>query len=53
MIANVEKYTTSVADMKALGFCVSKAHAKFMADFFNRHAIPAKYIRQTNKLIVS
>ena len=41
VIANVEKYTTSVADMKALGFCVSKEHAKFMADFFNRHAIPA------------
>lgn len=41
VIANVEKYTTSVTDMKALGFCVSKEHAKFMADFFNRHAIPA------------
>ena len=41
VIANVEKYTTSVADMKALGFCVSKEHAEFMAGFFNRHAIPA------------
>ena len=39
--ANVGKYTTSLEDMKALGFCVSKEHAKFMADFFNRHEIPA------------
>ena len=41
VIANVEKYTTSVDEMKALGFCVSKEHAKFMADCFNRSGIPA------------
>ena len=41
VIANVEKYTTSIEEMKALGFCVSKEHAKFMANFFNRSGIPA------------
>ena len=39
VIRNIEKYTTSVEDMKALGFCVSKEHAKFMADYFNENGI--------------
>ncbi len=39
VIRNIEKYTTSVDEMKALGFCVSKDHAKFMADFFNKNGI--------------
>lgn len=41
VIENIEKYTTSIEDMKALGFCVSKDHAKFMANYFNRSGIPA------------
>ncbi|HEX6967438.1 MAG TPA: DUF3427 domain-containing protein [Micromonosporaceae bacterium] len=28
--------------MRALGFCVSIAHAEFMADWFNRHGVPAR-----------
>lgn len=39
IIRNIEKYTASIDDMKALGFCVSKEHAKFMADFFNKNGI--------------
>ncbi len=39
VIRNIEKYLTSIEDMKALGFCVSKEHAKFMADFFNENGI--------------
>ncbi len=39
VIRNIEKYTTSIEDMKALGFCVSKEHAKFMAQFFNENGI--------------
>ena len=39
VIRNIEKYTSSIEDMKALGFCVSKEHAKFMSDFFNEHGI--------------
>ncbi len=41
VVRNIEKYTASIEDMKALGFCVSKEHARFMADFFNGHGIPA------------
>lgn len=30
--------------MRAIGFCVSVAHAKFMAAFFHRHGLPAAAI---------
>ncbi|WP_405426943.1 DUF3427 domain-containing protein [Micromonospora sp. NBC_00617] len=30
-----------VGRMRALGFCVSIGHAEFMADWFNRHDVPA------------
>ncbi|MEV4820527.1 DUF3427 domain-containing protein [Micromonospora sp. NPDC049274] len=33
-----------VARMRALGFCVSIGHAEFMADWFNRHNVPAAAI---------
>ena len=39
VIRNIEKYTASIEEMKALGFCVSKEHAKFMAEFFNKNGI--------------
>ncbi len=39
VIRNIEKYTASIEEMKALGFCVSKEHARFMADFFNNNGI--------------
>ena len=39
VISNIEKYTASIEEMKALGFCVSKEHARFMADFFNKNGI--------------
>ncbi len=39
VIRNIEKYTASVEEMKALGFCVSKEHARFMAGFFNENGI--------------
>lgn len=35
------RYTADIRDVKALGFCVSKKHAHFMADYFNQHGIPA------------
>lgn len=34
-------YTTSIEDLKALGFCVSVEHAQFMADAFNHLGIPS------------
>jgi len=41
VIENIVRYTASVDEMKALGFCVSKEHAKFMANFFNENGIPS------------
>ena len=41
VIRNIDKYTCSIEGMKALGFCVSKEHARFMADFFNKSGIPS------------
>lgn len=35
------RYTADIRDVKALGFCISKKHAHFMADYFNQHGIPA------------
>jgi len=41
VVENIVKYTASVDEMKALGFCVSKEHAKFMSKFFNESGIPS------------
>ena len=32
----VDEYTADLSSIKGLGFCVSKAHAHFMADYFNQ-----------------
>ncbi len=44
VVENIYKYVTSVDKMKALGFCVSVEHAKFMSDFFNEAGIPAMHL---------
>ena len=36
-----ERYISSMNDLKGLGFCVSVAHAGYMADYFNRNGISA------------
>jgi len=41
IIANVGKVIPNPDSMRALGFCVSVAHARFMADQFNAVGIPA------------
>jgi superfamily II DNA or RNA helicase/HKD family nuclease len=41
IIANVGKVAPNPDSMRALGFCVSVAHAQFMADQFNRAGLPA------------
>ena len=35
------KYVADIEDVKALGFCVSIEHARFMSEFFNNHGIPS------------
>ncbi|MGM0840256.1 MAG: DUF3427 domain-containing protein [Bacillota bacterium] len=41
IIQSVEKYVADIGDVKGLGFCVSIAHAQYMANFFNRSGIPS------------
>lgn len=37
----IEKYVADLINLKGLAFCVSVAHANFMAEFFNRSGLPA------------
>lgn len=41
IIAALTRYATDMDQVKALGFCVSVEHAKYMAEYFNAHGIPA------------
>lgn len=41
ILNSVDKYVTDIGDVKGLGFCVSIAHAEYMAEFFNQHDIPS------------
>lgn len=41
IVQSVQKYVTDIGDVKGLGFCVSIAHAQYMADFFNKSGIPS------------
>ncbi|PPA69438.1 DEAD/DEAH box helicase [Jeotgalibacillus proteolyticus] len=41
IVQSVQKYVTAISDVKGLGFCVSIAHAQYMADFFNKSGIPS------------
>ena len=37
----IDRYISSIHDVKGLGFCVSVAHAEYMADYFNKNGISA------------
>jgi superfamily II DNA or RNA helicase len=39
IVHSMEEYVTSMEDVKGLGFCVSVAHAIFMADVFNQYGM--------------
>lgn len=41
IVQAVDKYVTDINEVKGLGFCVSKEHARFMADYFNKFNIPS------------
>ena len=41
IIDAILRYVTDIDEVKGLGFCVSVAHAKFMARYFNEHGIPS------------
>jgi len=44
IIDSIKKYTKSIKDVRALGFCVSKLHAEFMCKYFNKVGIPSIYL---------
>ena len=41
VVASLKRYATDLDDVRALGFCVSVAHAHFMAEHFCAAGIPA------------
>ena len=44
VMESLRKYVTDLDEVKGLGFCVSMAHARFMAEFFNSHDIPSQAV---------
>ncbi|TDL32015.1 DUF3427 domain-containing protein [Jeotgalibacillus sp. S-D1] len=62
IVQSVQKYVTDISEVKGLGFCVSIAHAQYMADFFNKSGIPSislhggtdrKFRQEAQQLLVS
>jgi superfamily II DNA or RNA helicase len=48
IIAALEKYTKDKTDVRAIGFCVSIEHAKFMAEKFSLAGFKADYLTSAN-----
>ncbi len=44
IVSSLLKYVTDMDEVKGLGFCVTIAHAEFMANYFNEHGIPAAFL---------
>lgn len=41
VLRSLDRYATDMDNVKALGFCASVEHAKFMSDYFNQCGVPA------------
>lgn len=41
ILNSVKRYVTDITEVKGLGFCVSVAHANYMAGYFNQKGIPS------------
>jgi len=48
IIDALEKYTKDINDIRAIGFCVTMEHAKFMAEKFNLAGLKADYLTSAN-----
>jgi superfamily II DNA or RNA helicase len=48
IITNLNKYTSDINDVQALGFCVTIEHAVFMAEKFNLAGLKAVYLTSKN-----
>ncbi|AHF07015.1 DEAD/DEAH box helicase [Desulfitobacterium metallireducens] len=44
IVKAIRKYTTDLAEIKGLGFCVCKEHAEYMARSFNRFGILSMFL---------
>ena len=44
IIQKASETVLNINDVRALGFCVSKAHAEFMSDKFNKHGIKSEFL---------
>ncbi len=48
ILQSLDKYLTDINDVKALGFCVSQEHAKYMSDKFQEAGLKANYLTSNN-----
>lgn len=48
IINSLEKYTKDIKDVRAIGFCVSMEHAKFMAEKFQLAGLKSDYLTSAN-----
>lgn len=48
IINALEKYTKNINEVRALGYCVSMEHAKYMAEKFSLAGFKADYLTSTN-----
>ncbi|MCX7547056.1 DUF3427 domain-containing protein [Xanthomarina sp. F1114] len=48
IIDALEKYTKDIHDVRALGYCVSMEHARYMAEKFNLVGLKADYLTSNN-----
>lgn len=44
IISSLDKYVTDIADVRALGFCVTQEHAQYMAEKFQLANLKADYL---------
>lgn len=44
IVKTLYRYISDIDSVKGLGFCVSVAHARFMADFFHSNGIPSRVL---------
>lgn len=51
VIQSVIKYVNDINEVKGLGFCVSKEHAKFMSEAFNQVGVPTEYLTSDSDTI--
>lgn len=48
IISNLDKYLRDINDVRALGFCVTQEHAKYMAEKFTLAGLKADYLVSDN-----